>query len=171
MIDTLHDWYTLGTGWIFETLLQPLMYEAGLMDWADEAFQWMDFFVFGLLQVTVVVAICLPLERWRPVERWESRRRVWTDVAYTLLARLGLLPLIGFLLFFAAQARIEGWIADSASSRRRWRWLGRGCGRIRSWPWRSTWSCWTSPLIGTTASSTGSAGGGRCIRSTTRRRR
>jgi hypothetical protein len=69
------------------------MYELGLMDWADEAFHWMDFFVFGLIQVMVVAAVCLPLERWRPVEHWESQRRVWTDVTYTLLTRLGILPL------------------------------------------------------------------------------
>lgn len=107
------DAYERFTGWIFEVLLQPLMYEAGLMDWADEAFHWMDFFVFGVIQVIVVVAVCLPLERWRPVERWKSRDAVRTDVLYTLLARLGLLPMLGFLLFFAASARIEGWIADS----------------------------------------------------------
>ena len=107
------DAYERFTGWLFQALLQPLMYEAGLMDWADEAFQFMDFFVFGVIQVVVVVAVCLPLERWRPVERWESQRLVWTDVTYTLLARLGILPLIGFLLFFAASARIEAAIADT----------------------------------------------------------
>ncbi len=109
----ISDAYERFTGWLFEALLQPLMYELGLMDWADEAFHWMDFFIFGLIQVMVVAAICLPLERWRPVEHWESQRRVWTDVAYTLLTRLGILPLLGFLVFFAASARIEGWIADS----------------------------------------------------------
>jgi sterol desaturase/sphingolipid hydroxylase (fatty acid hydroxylase superfamily) len=109
----IRDAYDRFTGWIFETLLQPLMYELGLMDWADEAFEWMDFFVFGGIQVIVVAAVCLPLEKWRPVEHWESQRRVWTDVTYTLLTRLGILPLLGFLVFFAASARIEGWIADS----------------------------------------------------------
>lgn len=109
----IRDAYEHFTGWLFEALLQPLMYEAGLMDWADEAFHWMDFFIFGLIQVMVVAAICLPLERWRPVEHWDSQRRVWTDVTYTLLTRLGILPMLGFIIFFAASARIEGWIADS----------------------------------------------------------
>ncbi|MBY0336598.1 MAG: sterol desaturase family protein [Acetobacteraceae bacterium] len=89
------------------------MYALGLMDWADEAFHWMDFFVFGLIQVAVVIAVCRPLEMWRPVERWPDGRVVWTDVAYTLLTRLGLLPMIGFILFFHIGTRIEGWIADS----------------------------------------------------------
>ncbi|WP_424812474.1 sterol desaturase family protein [Roseococcus sp. YIM B11640] len=113
MIDAIQDAYDHATAWLYETLLQPAMYELGLMDWADEAFQWMDFLVFGLIQVVVVAAICLPLERWRPVERWESQRVVWTDVVYTLLTRLGILPLLGFVLFYAASTRIEGLIADS----------------------------------------------------------
>jgi sterol desaturase/sphingolipid hydroxylase (fatty acid hydroxylase superfamily) len=113
MIDAIADAYTLFTGWLFEAWLQPAMYALGLMDWADEAFEWMDFFVFGLIQVIVVVAVCLPLERWRPVEPVQSRRLVWTDVTYTLLMRLGILPMLGFVVFFAASMRIEGWIADS----------------------------------------------------------
>ena len=109
----ISDAYERMTGWLFEALLQPAMYQLGLMDWADEAFHWMDFFVFGVIQIVIVAAVCLPLEKWRPVEQWDSQRRVWTDVIYTLLARLGILPLLGFLVFFAASARIEGWIADS----------------------------------------------------------
>ncbi len=113
MIEWVRERYDLFTGWVFEGLLQPLMYRAGMMDWADEAFMWMDFVLFGLLQVGVVVAVCWPLERWNPVERWADRRVVWTDMAYTLLSRLGVLPLLGFVLFFAAQTRIEAMIADS----------------------------------------------------------
>jgi sterol desaturase/sphingolipid hydroxylase (fatty acid hydroxylase superfamily) len=112
-MDAVRDWYAHLTAWIFEALLQPAMYEAGLMDWADDAFAWLDFFLFGCVQVVVVATVCLPLERWRPVEVWTDRRRIWTDVAYTLFARLGLLPLMGFILFVAAQTRIEGWIADT----------------------------------------------------------
>jgi sterol desaturase/sphingolipid hydroxylase (fatty acid hydroxylase superfamily) len=113
MISALGDGYDRLTGWLFEAGVQPLMYHLGLMAWADDAFVWMEFFLFGMLQVVVVAAICLPLERWRPVERWVSSRVVWTDVTYTLLARLGLLPLLGFVVFSGASVWIEGWIADS----------------------------------------------------------
>jgi sterol desaturase/sphingolipid hydroxylase (fatty acid hydroxylase superfamily) len=113
VIEEIGGLYDDAVGWLFETLIQPLMYAAGLMDWADEAFHWMDFFVFGLIQVAVVVAVCRPLEMWRPVERWPDGRVVWTDVAYTLLTRLGLLPMIGFILFFQLGTLIEAWIADS----------------------------------------------------------
>lgn len=113
MIDWVTDAYGLFTGWLFEEAVQPVMYAAGLMDWADEAFEWLDFFVFGLLGIAVVYLVCRPLEAWRPVERWADGRAVRTDVVYTLLARLGILPLLAFVLFAAVQVRVEGLIADS----------------------------------------------------------
>jgi len=113
VIAAVEDAYDQLTGWLFEMGVQPLLFHLGLMAWADDAFEWMEFFMFGVVQVVVVAAICLPLERWRPVERWASNRVVWTDVTYTLLARLGLLPLLGFVLFSGASVWIEGWIAAS----------------------------------------------------------
>jgi sterol desaturase/sphingolipid hydroxylase (fatty acid hydroxylase superfamily) len=113
VIGRIAEAYDSATGWLFERFIQPALYSLGLMDWAEEAFHWMDFFIFGLVQIAVVVAVCRPLEMWRPVERWPSGRLVWTDVVYTLLTRLGLLPLIGFVLFFAIGTRLSAWIADT----------------------------------------------------------
>ncbi len=113
MLDGLFDLYDRFTGFLFEEALQPLMFALGLMHWADEAFHWLDFFVFGAIGVLVVYAVCRPLEAWRPVERWPNGKLVWTDVIYTLLTRLGLLPMLAFVLFATTQVRIEGWIADT----------------------------------------------------------
>lgn len=113
MISAIEDGYDRLTAFLFEAGLQPLMYQLGLMAWADDAFDWTEFFVFGVVQVVVVILVCLPLERWRPVERWDSGRVVRTDVIYTLLARLGLLPMLGFVIFSGAAVLIEGWIADT----------------------------------------------------------
>ena len=113
MIDWITDAYGLLTGWIFEYGLQPAMYALGLMDWAEEAFHWLDFFLFGVFGIVMVYLVCRPLEAWRPVERWPDGRVVWTDVVYTLLARLGILPLLAFVIFAAAQIWIDAAIADS----------------------------------------------------------
>jgi len=109
----LQDLYTTVAAGIFEGAIQPAMYALGLMDWAEDAYQWLDFALFGLLTVAVVYAVCRPLEMWRPVERWENGAPVRTDVVYTLLTRLGLLPMLAFVLFSTLQARWEGWVADS----------------------------------------------------------
>jgi sterol desaturase/sphingolipid hydroxylase (fatty acid hydroxylase superfamily) len=49
-----------------------------------------------------------PLEWWRPVERWNDRRAVRTDVVYTLVHRLGVVPAILFLLLTPIAATIDG---------------------------------------------------------------
>lgn len=109
----LEDLYATAVGWLFEAVLQPALYALGQMDWADDMFDWLDFAVFGLLTIGVVYAVCRPLEAWRPVERWPDSKPVRTDIIYTLLTRLGLLPLLAFVLFASLQARWEGLVADS----------------------------------------------------------
>jgi sterol desaturase/sphingolipid hydroxylase (fatty acid hydroxylase superfamily) len=101
------------TGWIFETLLQPLMYEWGLMDWADDALDWLEFGLFGVFSIVLVYLVCRPLEAWRPVEPVTDRRAIRTDILYTLLTRLGLLPMVAFVLLASLQAWWEGSVADS----------------------------------------------------------
>ncbi|WP_431285440.1 sterol desaturase family protein [Humitalea sp. 24SJ18S-53] len=113
MFSFIDDIWTTLTGWLFLHAVQPVLYAAGLMDWADDAFEWMDFFLFGLFSVAVVYVICRPLEAWRPVERWGDRRAVNTDVIYTLLARLGLLPLLAFVVLASIQAWFEGFVTET----------------------------------------------------------
>ncbi|MBI0537377.1 fatty acid hydroxylase family protein [Roseomonas sp. KE2513] len=112
MFDAAVRLYDSFTSWLFQVAVQPALYQLGMMEWAEDAFSWMDFFVFGFVQVIVVYAVCRPLEAWRPVERWDDRRVVGTDVAYTLLSRLGVLPLMAFVILAGVQAQVAGWIAD-----------------------------------------------------------
>ncbi|MCQ4160068.1 sterol desaturase family protein [Roseomonas sp. GC11] len=113
MIEALQDAWDAVAGWIFETLVQPALFAAGLMEWAEDAFDWIGFVMFGGLQVVVVYLICRPLEAWRPVEPREDGRSIRTDILYTMLTRLGLLPLIAFVVFASVQARISGMVAES----------------------------------------------------------
>jgi sterol desaturase/sphingolipid hydroxylase (fatty acid hydroxylase superfamily) len=113
MLDAITDaWATLH-GWLFETLVQPALYATGLMAWAEDAFDWMDFTLFGILQVAIIYVICRPLEAWKPVEPRTDGRSIRTDILYTLLTRLGLLPLIAFIAFASLESRLSGLIADS----------------------------------------------------------
>lgn len=101
------------TGWIFEMLVQPMMYELGLMDWADDAIDWIQFGLFGVASILVVYVVCRPLEAWRPVEPITDRRAIRTDIIYTLLTRLGLLPMIAFVVLNSVAAWWAGTVADS----------------------------------------------------------
>jgi sterol desaturase/sphingolipid hydroxylase (fatty acid hydroxylase superfamily) len=82
------------------------------MQWEDISFGWALFAVYGAAQVVVTYAICVPLERWRPVERWPDKRAVAVDVFYTLISRIGLLPLVTFVFFYKAQVALNGFLTD-----------------------------------------------------------
>jgi sterol desaturase/sphingolipid hydroxylase (fatty acid hydroxylase superfamily) len=104
--------FDLAAGWLQETLILPALYALDLMQWEDIAYGWALFAVYGVAQVAVTYAICLPLERWRPVERWPDAKAVTVDVLYTLISRVGLLPLVTFVLFYQLQVWMTGWMAD-----------------------------------------------------------
>jgi sterol desaturase/sphingolipid hydroxylase (fatty acid hydroxylase superfamily) len=90
----------------------PLLYQFDLMQWEDIGYGWALFAVYGAAQVVVTFAICLPLERWRPVERWPDQRAVAVDVLYTILSRVGFLPLVTFVLFYQLQVALNGFLTD-----------------------------------------------------------
>ena len=104
--------FDTAAGWLQENLLLPGMYALGLMEWEDVAFGWALFAVYGAFQVVLTFAVCLPLERWRPVERWPDASAVWVDVLYTFIARVGLLPLVTFVLFYRLQTALNGALTD-----------------------------------------------------------
>lgn len=113
MTETFNRFLDSITGWIFEMIVQPAMYDLGLMDWADDAIDWIQFGLFGIVSIIVVYVVCRPLEAWRPVEPVTDRRAIRTDILYTLLARLGVLPLIAFVLLNSLSAWWAGLVADS----------------------------------------------------------
>ncbi|MEI7714390.1 MAG: sterol desaturase family protein, partial [Rhodospirillales bacterium] len=87
-------------------------YHLVLMRWEDIAFGWSLFAVYGAFQVAITFAVCLPLERWRPVERWPNSSAVWVDALYTVISRVGVLPLVTFVLFYRSQVAVNGYLAD-----------------------------------------------------------
>jgi sterol desaturase/sphingolipid hydroxylase (fatty acid hydroxylase superfamily) len=106
------DPFDLAAGWLQEHLLLPLLYRFGGMAWEDLSYGWALFAVYGAVQVAVTFAVCLPLERWRPLERWADNKAVLVDVIYTIVSRVGLLPLVTFVLFYQVQVAMNGWMAD-----------------------------------------------------------
>src|SRR5438067_2401571 len=99
-------------GWIQEHALIPLLWHLGWIEWEDLAYGWALFAVYGLAQVMLMYAVCVPLERWRPVERWPDKRAVATDVLYTVISRVGFLPLVAFVGFYEVQVTLNGWLTD-----------------------------------------------------------
>ncbi|WP_144186919.1 sterol desaturase family protein [Elioraea rosea] len=101
--------------WIFQTLLLPGLYSAGWMRWEEDAFEWLDFALFGAATVLVSWIVCGPLEAALPVERRApgERSTVGTDVTYTLLNRLGLVPLFAFVALQPLEVAWEALLANA----------------------------------------------------------
>ena len=83
---------------LFESLVQPLMFNTGLGNLLAEGYRATGWLLVGLLQIAVMLTLFAALERWRPVEPVTDRAAVRVDVIYTLLHRLGL---VRVLLFFS----------------------------------------------------------------------
>jgi len=88
------------------------LYALGLMRWEELALGWALFAVYGAAQVALTLAVCMPLERWRPIERWPHKQSVSVDIFYTMLSRIGVLPLVTFVLFYKVQVALNGWMTD-----------------------------------------------------------
>ena len=82
--------------WLFESLLQPVMFAIGLGNQLENGYEAAGWVLVGLLQLLVLLAVIGPLQRWRPVEAVTDRATVRVDVLYTLIHRLGLFRLVLF---------------------------------------------------------------------------
>ncbi len=102
------EWFDQSQQWLFENAVQPVLFRFGWMSYDETAFEWTYLFLLGLVQVVALWLIIRPLELWLPVERWDDRKATRVDVVYTLLARLGVLPIFFFILLTPLFDSING---------------------------------------------------------------
>jgi len=95
-------------GWIFTTIVQPVLYSVGAMGFAEDLYDATEWLILGAIEIAVLYALLRPLEARYPAEPWADRRGVGPDVIYTLLSRLGILPMLSFLLLAPVFDGIEG---------------------------------------------------------------
>lgn len=94
----LGAWFDGVQQWLFESVLQPLMFSMGLSSVLESGYEASGWLLVGLLQLVVIVAVIGPLQRLWPVEPVTNRATVRTDILYTLIHRLGVFRLA---LFFS----------------------------------------------------------------------
>ena len=114
MIDALIHAFVATQTWIHETLVQPAMFAMGLMHLSEMAFDALEWVLIGVIEVVAMAVVLGLLERWAPAEPAAGRREWRVDVVYSLLRRLGVVPLVAFALFtplvdaIEAQLRLAG---------------------------------------------------------------
>lgn len=96
MLQSTVDAFGLAQQWLFEQLVQPVMFGLGLGNLLEEGYRGTGWLLVGLLQIALLVTVVGALQRWRPVEAVTDRSAVRVDVLYTLLHRLGLFRLVMF---------------------------------------------------------------------------
>lgn len=102
--------FSVIAGWIDTYAVIPVLYRCGWMQWAELSFDWMLICVYGVFALLITFAVCGPLEAWLPIERWASKKTVLVDVFYTVLARVGVLPIMSFLVFYQVQVVVNGFV-------------------------------------------------------------
>jgi len=110
VIAALTETFVTLQGWIFEQLLQPLLFRFDLMPYAENAFEAVGVVMTGAIEIGVLCVLLKPLEIWLPVEHWPDRTAVRADVIYTWLHRLGVLPLLVFLLLVIPVSELDAWL-------------------------------------------------------------
>jgi sterol desaturase/sphingolipid hydroxylase (fatty acid hydroxylase superfamily) len=96
--------------WVFEGLVQPLLFASGSMGLADVAFDFTEALVLGTIEVLVLALVLGGLERLVPAEPVIDRKAVRTDIVYTLLHRLGGFGFMVFWLITPLFDALEAWL-------------------------------------------------------------
>jgi sterol desaturase/sphingolipid hydroxylase (fatty acid hydroxylase superfamily) len=109
-VDALVALWAQAQAALFESVVQPAVFHLGLVSWLEAAFDATEIFMIGAAEIVVLAAVLGALEKWRPVEVWADRRPVRVDIAYTLLVRLGVLPLAIFFLLLPVVDGLDGWL-------------------------------------------------------------
>ena len=95
-------------GHVFESGVLPVLHELGLGGYAEQAFDGTEFFLIGAIEVTMLAVVFGLLEKWYPAEVQNDEGAKRVDVIYTMLHRLGFIPLLMFLLLVPLVDTLDG---------------------------------------------------------------
>ena len=76
---------------LFANIVAPVLYQFDLMAWAEDVFDGLDWFLFGCIQIFLIIVVLRTWERIAPAEKQERfAKATRADVLYTLFHRLGI---------------------------------------------------------------------------------
>lgn len=95
---------------VFESAVLPAVYGLGLGGYAEQAFDWTEFFLVGVVEISLMVIVLGALEKWRPVEPVSDRAAKRTDMIYTVIHRIGVIPFLLFILLTPLVDELDAWM-------------------------------------------------------------
>jgi sterol desaturase/sphingolipid hydroxylase (fatty acid hydroxylase superfamily) len=114
MIQHFLDWFALAQGWLFESIVEPFLYHAGMGEFIEDAFEGVEWFLTGVCELAALYLVLRPLEALVPAQKLGNRYARWNDFIYTAIHRLGLFSVAVFFTLdplldqVAAMLRLEG---------------------------------------------------------------
>ncbi|WP_034412374.1 sterol desaturase family protein [Derxia gummosa] len=106
--DAIANLFSAAQDWLFEHVAIHIVYALGLAAYTEQAFDAVEWFLIGVIEVTLLWVVLGACERFAPAQTIADRRAVLTDVFYTLLHRLGGFALVAFALVQTVADDIEG---------------------------------------------------------------
>ncbi len=100
----ISDWLGVAQGWLFETVIQPLVFQLGFGEFVEEAFEGTEWLLIGVLELTLLFLVLRPLEAMIPVHKFTDPHARRTDFIYTVLHRIGLFSV---LIFFTLDPMMD----------------------------------------------------------------
>ncbi|KQN79089.1 fatty acid hydroxylase [Duganella sp. Leaf61] len=104
MMQTISDWFGTAQGWLFETVIQPLVFQLGFGEYIEEAFEGTEWLMIGVLELILLFLVLRPMEALIPVHKFTDPRARWNDFIYTVLHRIGLFSV---LIFFTLDPLLD----------------------------------------------------------------
>lgn len=107
MINTLNDLFSVVQGWLFEVVVEPMIFHLGLGEFTEQAFEGTEWFMVGLCEIVLLYIVLRPLEALIPVHPITDRHARWNDFLYTVIHRLGAFAIVVFFVLDPVMDQIE----------------------------------------------------------------
>src|SRR5690349_18449679 len=94
--------------WLFETFVSPVLFHFGLMAWYEPGYSAVEFVMLGVVQIAIIAIGMRFFERRWPLEKSSADDRlIRVDQVYTVLNKLGIVPLAIFIVTYPLVQHLE----------------------------------------------------------------
>ena len=108
MFSFLQDFLSSLQSALFESVVQPFLFHAGLGNFTEMAFDGTEIFIYGVAELLFLALVLGLLEKLFPAETNQDPKARRVDFLYTCLHRLGLFPLFAFIVLTPLFDSLEG---------------------------------------------------------------
>ena len=107
------SWYGSAQEFVFSNIAGPILYQLDLMSWAEDVFDGIDWFLFGCMQIILIIVILKTWEHFSPAQDQRSdSKQSHSDIFYTLFHRLGIFQGLMFVFLSGFFFQIDSVLHD-----------------------------------------------------------